>query len=182
MQRSQSAEEHAMNTRDVLHYSHQTVLAAIRDLPDPTWEIGGVCGKWSVRQIIAHLASFEQMLVEVLTGFLHDAPTPTLDRYRSDSGFNDNEVALREELSPAATLAEYVAAHEQAARLLDRIPLEMCQQLGTLPWYGNVYDLDDFIVYAFYGHAREHSAQIVHFRAQLHRQAVGPLQESTDSA
>jgi hypothetical protein len=38
---------------------------------------------------------------------------------------------------------------------------------GTLPWYGPEYALDDFIVYSYYGHKREHSAQINVFRDQL---------------
>ena len=31
---------------------------------------------------------------------------------------------------------------------------------GTLPWYGPEYDLEDFIAYTFYGHKREHMAQV----------------------
>jgi len=43
------------------------------------------------------------------------------------------------------------------------------RQAGTLPWYGLEYALDDFLVYAFYGHKREHSAQIAAFRDRLER-------------
>ena len=40
----------------------------------------------------------------------------------------------------------------------------MFRQSGTLPWYGMEYALDDFLVYIYYGHKREHSAQIAAFR------------------
>jgi hypothetical protein len=170
-----------MNTHDILHYSHQTVRRAVHELPISAWDIPGVCGIWSVRQIIAHLASYEQMLVELLTSFVEDAPAPTLDRFKSSRGFNDDEVAQRADLSAEQTWAEYVSAHEQAMLRLGRIPPEKYRQTGALPWYGNEYDLDDFIVYSFYGHAREHSAQIDHFRDHVPWQSMQPVSESTDS-
>ena len=40
-------------------------------------------------------------------------------------------------------------------------------QAGTLPWYGMAYSLDDVLVYMYYGHKREHSAQIAAFRDRL---------------
>jgi hypothetical protein len=66
-------------------------------------------------------------------------------------------------------LAEYQDAHSQTVALLAQIPAEARSQNGSLPWYGPDYDLDDFIVYTFYGHKREHSAQIAVFRDQLAR-------------
>jgi hypothetical protein len=37
------------------------------------------------------------------------------------------------------------------------------QQPGILPWHGGQYSLDDFVVYQYYGHKREHSAEIAGF-------------------
>ncbi len=48
-----------MNTVDILKNGHLTVLRTVDGLPDHTWEMGGVCGVWSVKDILAHLASFE---------------------------------------------------------------------------------------------------------------------------
>lgn len=48
--------------------------------------------------------------------------------------------------------------------LVAQIPAETARLTGTLPWYGAEYALDDFVVYTFYGHKREHSAQIAVFR------------------
>jgi hypothetical protein len=69
----------------------------------------------------------------------------------------------------ADVLAEYNDTHAQTMALARRIPAETYGQNGTLPWYGAEYDLDDFIVYSFYGHKREHSAQIAGFCDQLAR-------------
>ena len=48
-----------------------------------------------------------------------------------------------------------------------KIPVEVLRRPGTLPWYGAQYALDDFIVYQYYGHKREHTAQINVFKDLL---------------
>ena len=64
-------------------------------------------------------------------------------------------------------LAEYDQAYDQGLRLLPRIPEAQLRQAGTLPWYGMEYSLEDFVVYQYYGHKREHCAQIAAFRDQF---------------
>ena len=51
--------------------------------------------------------------------------------------------------------------------LIGRIPAETLRQSGTIPWYGAEYALDDLIVYLYYGHKREHAAQIAAFRDRM---------------
>src|SRR5262245_58811 len=95
-----------MNASDILKYGHLTVLRAVDGLPEPAWEAGGVCGVWSVKDIIAHLASYEHVLKEVLSSFQNDSAmpssspggsaTPTLNAFVAPGGqFNDAEVARR---------------------------------------------------------------------------------------
>lgn len=155
-----------MNSATILHDAYCTLTEATSQIPWAEWTIPGACGSWSVKDIVAHMASYEQVTVEVLTGFLRTAPTPQIDLLVADDGrFNDEQVAQRRHLSPQALLDEYTAAHATARRLLDRIPPEMRQQNGTMPWYGERYDLDDYLAY-MYGHAREHAAQIDLFRTR----------------
>jgi hypothetical protein len=158
-----------MNTIDILKYGHQTVLDTLSTVPESEWETAGVCGVWSVKEIIAHLASYEHMLVEVLGGFLEGGPTPYLAKMGElgPEGFNDDEVALRRDNSIAEVVTEYKETHAQTMALAAQIPSETFRQNGALPWYGAEYDLDDFIVYTFYGHKREHCAQIAVFVDQL---------------
>lgn len=147
-----------MNINDVIKYGHKTVLAAVEGLPDDVWQAPGV-GVWSVKDIVAHLASFELVLVDVLRSLQGGGNTPYLDAFRA-GGFNDPQVAKRRALDPAEVVAEYVEAHTTVAYLVAGIPAERCRTPGTLPWYGEEYSLDDFVVYASYGHKREHTAQI----------------------
>jgi hypothetical protein len=160
-----------MNALDVLKYGHLTVLQTINNLPHTDWDTDGVCGVWSVKDIMAHLASFECLLVDILGTFAGRSSTPYLDRYLEAGPleFNDSQVALRKEKTAGETLAEYNDQQAQTMKLAAQISAETWRQAGTLPWYGPEYALDDFIVYSYYGHKREHCAQINVFRDQTGR-------------
>jgi hypothetical protein len=159
-----------MHAVDVLFYGNRTLLTTVAKIPDQEWDTPNVCGWWSTRQIVAHLASHEQVLVEVLASFLSDDATPTLDRFKAGPGeFNDREVEKRHQLTGEQVLAEYNQAHARTMELIKLMPAEKIRQTGMLPWYGSEYDLEDLIAYGFYGHKREHSAQINVFRDELEK-------------
>jgi uncharacterized protein (TIGR03083 family) len=158
-----------MHAADVLRYGNLTLLGAVDGLAPDDWETPGVCGVWSVKGIVAHLASYESVLVEILDGFTGgNAPTRLLDRFRDPGGtFNDAEVAARANRTVAETLAELNGSHARVLDLIAAVPEDLARQAGTLPWYGEPYALDDLLVYLYYGHKREHSAQILVFRDGL---------------
>ncbi len=157
-----------MNAADILKYGHLTVCTVIDGLPEAHWETEGVCGYWSVKDVIGHLAAFEHVLTEVLSSFLDGGETPYLKLMGKDPmGFNDIEAEKRHNRPVVEVLAEYNDTQAQAMALARRIPAATWTAVGTLPWYGLEYSLDDYIVYAFYGHKREHSAQIAVFRDSL---------------
>jgi hypothetical protein len=154
-----------MNAGDILKYGHGTILQTIDGFPDTAWETGGVCGVWSTKDVIAHLASYEQMLIEVLSAFTGGGPTPYLRMWSElGLGFNDMQVEMRKGKTAAEVLEEYNDAHDRVRAQVAEIPADTFRQTGTLPWYGTEYSLDDFIVYTYYGHQREHAAQIAAFR------------------
>jgi hypothetical protein len=156
-----------MNAGDILNYGHQTVLKAIDGIPYEAWETSGVVGVWTLKDVVAHLASFEQVLVEVLTSLQDQSfETPTLNQYLSD-GFNDKQVALRRHKTSPEVMSEYQDWHNQVKGLVQGLPEPSFKQAGLLPWYGEEYDLEDFLVYTYYGHKREHSAQIALYRKRL---------------
>ena len=159
-----------MNAADILKYGHRTVLQTIDGLPESEWETAGVCGVWSVKNIIAHLASYEHVLADVLAACVSGGPTPHLDQFLEPGGrFNDAQVDARKEKTPEETLAEYGGTHARVMALVAQIPPETLRQPGTIPWYGTEYALDDLIVYGYYGHKREHSAQVAVFRDLIKR-------------
>jgi hypothetical protein len=162
-----------MNAIDILKYGQQTVLQTLAEFPEVGVETPGACGVWSVKDLIAHLASYEEVLVDVLSTFVGKHPTPFLDKFTEPGGqFNDTEVGSRKGKTMREVLDEFKDAHAQVMSLATQIRPEQFGHKGTLPWYGMEYALDDFIVYTFYGHKREHSAQIAAFRDLLTREAT----------
>ena len=148
-----------MNPLDVLRYGHQTLMAALERVPDTEWKTGTVCGHWCAKDVLAHLSAYELWHVDVLGLFLDIEPGPMMSFYLA-GGFNDGQVALRQDMEVQAVLAEYQAAHHLLMERAVRLPGEAFTRVGSLPWYGDEYSLDDFLVYSNYAHKREHSAQL----------------------
>jgi uncharacterized protein (TIGR03083 family) len=157
-----------MNAADVVMYGQGTFLAGLDSVPQSEWDLPDVCGYWSVRQIVTHIASYEAMFADVLASITGNDPTPTLDAFRNDpAGFNDAEVERRADLTTDAALAELKSEHERVMSLIREIPPKRLSEPGTIPWYGPEYSVDDLIAYQVYGHKREHAAQICVFADHL---------------
>jgi uncharacterized damage-inducible protein DinB len=148
-----------MDAVDVLMYGNRTFMGTLEDLDLADWDRRGVCGVWSVKDIVAHLASHELFLVDVLRSLLENRPPETLEARRARD-FNDVEVEKRSAMSAQEVLSEYQEAYQQSAKLIAQVPVEQRRKKGQIEWYGQEYDLEDFLAYGFYGHKREHSAQI----------------------
>lgn len=157
-----------MHINDVLKYGHGELTKAVDGLAFDHWETGGVCGVWSVKNVIAHLASHELLLVDMFNLLNGETATPHIARYSElRMAYNDVTVDERKNKTPEDTLAEYVQAAEKAMALAKTIPEETARRTGIFPWYGEEYDLEDMVAYSVYGHKREHSAQINVFRDSL---------------
>ncbi|NIP22937.1 MAG: hypothetical protein GWO38_03730, partial [Phycisphaerae bacterium] len=112
-----------MHASDILYYGHTFIERAVDglDLEDPSWNISGACGIWSIREIIAHLTSFELTLVEILQLLLgEEVPTSLLAQMANPAKFNDDQVALRKNQTTAETWNEYVAAFQKSSELFSR--------------------------------------------------------------
>ena len=159
-----------MNALEILKTGHQAVLRTLEGFPDEAWDRSGACGTWSVKDIIAHLTSYEKLLLDVFTTCVgKEGPTPYLKKFTEMDGpqFNESEMALRKEKSVQDVLFEYNETYGQVMELATQIRPEAFRQVGTLPWFGAEYALDDFIVFLIYGHKCEHSARIAAFRDRI---------------
>lgn len=158
-----------MNARDILVYGNRTLLNSMERVPVNERTTGGLIGWWSAREAMAHLAIFEAGLVQLLESFLGGSFPELLSNM--DSSKNDVLVAQKEDLSFDALLAEYKQHHARVMELIEKISPETLRAVGTLPWYGDEYSLDDFIVYTYYGHKREHAARFEAFGDRLDSKA-----------
>ncbi|HEX6484325.1 MAG TPA: DinB family protein [Ktedonobacteraceae bacterium] len=156
-----------MNASEQLEKSNLLVIQTVDDLPEAAWDMPGVCGNWSVKDIVAHLASYEHIVVEVLSIFQKDQPTPSILKFLDQPDqFNAAEVAARKYHTAQHVLDEYQDTQVEATSLLMHIPDEEVQRRGTMPWYGEDACLADFI-HRVYEHTQEHCEQIARFRQRL---------------
>ena len=127
-----------MHISDILMYGHLTVQRTVETFPAAEVGTAGACGYWSVKDLVAHLGSYELVLVDILDGFINPgSPTPHLEAFiRPDYNFNDEQVNQRQGMTFAEVYAEYQAAHAQVRDLAAQIPADLWQQSGALPWYG----------------------------------------------
>lgn len=157
-----------MNLHDILMYGDRSLRSGLDQVPMTRWTDGGVCGWWSVKDIMAHLTSYELWQAELLESFVEPGSTPTLDQLREQrSKFNKAQVAARREDSPEDVLLSYEAAHGRLMESVGELSPASLAEVGTIPWYGDSYSLDDLLVYSNYGHKREHVAQINLFHDTL---------------
>ena len=154
-----------MNADDVMNYGHGTLMASLDAVDENLLETGGACGYWSVKNLLAHLTSFEWLIVDTLAQITGESTTPHLDAmFAQGDDFNDAQVNERADKSYNQQLTEYLTAHAKATALLAEIPLEKRREKGLVAWYGEDYDLEDIIVYMIYAHKREHCGQIDIFK------------------
>lgn len=155
-----------MNALDILRYGHKDVLESVKDLSDSLQNKAGVTTSWSVKDALAHLASYEHLLEDVLNFVAQPgSATPYLNAMnKSSSNFNDEQVLVYKDKDFDQVLDDYNKTYDRVAHIVELLGPKKLQEVETIPWYGKEYSLDDFIVYASYGHKREHTGQIKQFR------------------
>ena len=147
-----------MNPIDILMYGQRTIDGLIDRFEPGDWESIAL-GTWTTKDLVGHLGAFEVRFVEILTLFLGEEPATSLAR-TSPETFNDEQAAVRASWPVEAIVAELRDAHARATVLVPRILAERWREVGTIPWYGPEYALDDLVVYLMYGHKREHAPQL----------------------
>jgi hypothetical protein len=147
-----------MNTLDVLNFGQRTVRTTIDRYGPDDW--GRVAlGVWTAKDLLGHLGAFEVRFADQLAPFV-GAPLvsdlPTAD----PRTFNDDQAAVRKDWPLQKVLDEFLEAHERVMGHARLIPPETWREVGTIPWYGPEYSLNDLVVYQMYGHKREHDPQL----------------------
>ncbi len=151
-----------MNTKIILKRGHLSFLRQIETIPGTLVDKKGACGEWTVKDIIAHICSYERLLTEVLQSTLDKGKTvPSLVVMGNDhEAFNSLEVKNRKQKSLSSIVSEYKRHYKRVMLLTGNISSSTMRKAGTIPWYHKDYSLEDFITVLSYGHKKEHGAQI----------------------
>jgi len=147
-----------MNTLDVLMYGQRTVLRTMARYGPDDWSKMAL-GVWTSKDLLGHLGAFEVRFADVLATFVN-APVVSGLLEADPRTFNDDQAAVRVDWTIEQVTDEFLAAHERVMTNARAIPPERWPEVGTIPWYGPEYSLDDLVVYQMYGHKREHDPQL----------------------
>jgi len=144
----------------MMMYGQRTIDGLIDRLRPDDWSTIAL-GVWTSKDVVAHLGAFEVRFAEVMALFADETPTTNL-RSAPSSTFNDEQAAIRRDWPVEQVVAELRDAHRLVMALAARLPAETWSAVGTIPWYGPQYSLDEMLVYTMYGHKREHGPQLEH--------------------
>jgi hypothetical protein len=139
-------------------YGQRTVRSTIDRYTPTDWDRIAL-GVWTAKDLLGHLGAFEVRFADVLATFV-DAPRESDLMDADPPTFNDDQAAVRKDWPLDRVMAEFLDAHERVMRHAKAIAPEVWREVGTIPWYGREYSLDDLVVYQMYGHKREHDPQL----------------------
>ncbi len=154
-----------MNVAEELENAHLQVIQTLDNLPELEWDVPITENSWTVKDIIAHLASYEHVLEDVLRSFTENTPeTAYVSRYiQHNDDFNKEEVSARSNSTAQQVIDEYQEVQTDTTGLLARIPAGTLEKKGTLPWYGEDRSLSDFIR-SISANIQRHCDEITAFR------------------
>lgn len=142
----------------MMRYGHADIDRALARLGPADWTAIAL-GVWTTKDLVGHLGAFEVRFADVLAGFAGERPETDL-LSASPATFNDDQAAIRRDWPVDQVLGELADAHARVMRLAARIEAEVWREVGTIPWYGPQYALEELLVYQVYGHKREHKPQL----------------------
>jgi hypothetical protein len=148
-----------LNPHDVIRYGDRTFRAAIRSLEPSDWS-RVTCGVWTPKDVVGHVTAIHLLGVSALAEFAGEEAPPGDQELADDVDFNMDEAAKRAPWPVEDVVAEYERAAGELGRLGGLVDDETWRRVGTIPWYGDEYSLEDYVVYRVYGHIREHATHL----------------------
>ena len=144
-----------------LHQERAALLDAIKDLPDDFLERKGVVGEWSIKNLLAHLVSWEQAVTDFLPERVATGVRPAIFALISDDedGWNAREVAAREHLTPREQLDEFEQSRQALLQVLRGLGEEMLSR--DHPWKEWEGTVAAYVLDSVGGHEDEHREAVL---------------------
>lgn len=153
-----------MNATEQLENAHMLVIQTVDNLPELEWDMPMSAGGWTVKDTIAHLASYTHLLAEMCHMVLKDAtPTPYITQFiEQGAEFNQMQVAARSSHTGQQVIDEFEEVEADASGLLAQIPAETIEKNGAIAGHGE-RSLSDSVS-ALSAHIQRHCDEITAFR------------------
>lgn len=138
----------------------ELVAMAITGAAGPEVDFRPAPDKWSVRQIVAHLADSECVAVLHFRRIIAEE-NPELPTYNQDAWAEHTDYAKRK---PSQSLETFRRVRSENYELLKDLPEEIFQRTGNHPKRGPITLMDLLKIYA--GHPEKHAVQIRNVRTE----------------
>ncbi len=107
---------------DALRYARRDLEDVIACVPDGSIDEEGVVAEWSVRDLVGHVATWEQEAIKALRRFLTDRDLKAVVTWTDVDGLNARESRRKSALSLAQLRGEFEESHAQLIALLSGLP------------------------------------------------------------
>jgi hypothetical protein len=99
--------------------SREQLLASYAGLTDEEMRESGVCGEWSVAEVLAHVGAWDRATTEAFRQMLEGERPPFIDMDEDGlEEFNQSRHASHAGISPDDAVSELLAAREEMLELL----------------------------------------------------------------
>lgn len=144
-----------------LHAARTELLTLLDGMDEAALERPGLLGVWSVKNVLAHLAAWEDWVVQALPVRMATGTTPPAFRARvaDEDQFNALEVAERAELTPSEQLMELERVRAELLRYVHTLP--PAELARHQPWPEWASTLPEYLLVALGQHEREHTAALI---------------------
>ena len=136
---------------------HEQVLAMTQGVPAIELETAPAVGSWSPRDVVGHLADWENEIIDAAEHIL-GGPKPRFQPIKSGQSFNTMRAALWGAEPWEAALADFERARRRAGAFIDGLTPEQLDAIGPFPW-GEVGRLRKLLA-DLAEHLEEHAAQL----------------------
>ena len=144
-----------------LSLERAALLDAIKDLPAERLDQKGVAGEWSIKNVLAHLVAWENAVTDFLPARIATGARPAIFAVIGDDedGWNAQQVALREHLTPQQQLDEFEQSRQALLQLLRNLGDETLNR--QCPWPEYKGTVAEYILDSIGEHENEHREAIL---------------------
>jgi hypothetical protein len=154
-----------MHTRDdawiALDRSFKTFMDSLGHLTEEELTAVEVVGKWSVKDVVAHVWSWVDEAV--LTAKAWQSRRPWQEGVNYDDAWSEKQVQARSALPLINVVDGLTGAHRRFVHLLDMAEDDALEQIDKAPWEEESMTLVDFY-YSMAGHYQEHALDLKNYQ------------------
>ena len=154
-----------MHTRDdawiALDRSFKTFMDCLGHLTEEELTAAEVVGKWSVKDVVAHVWSWVDEAVQTAKAW--QGPRPWQEGVEYDDAWNEKQVRARDALPLITVVDGLTGSHRRLVHMLDRAEDDELEKVSKVPWENEAMTLVDFY-WSRAEHYQEHAIDLKNYQ------------------